>query len=69
MSVDGALDALYRLAIYELGPESLAALPQDLAAVVPQRLQRVASEYLAADRFRIFVVGDAKRLAPQLAKL
>jgi predicted Zn-dependent peptidase len=68
-SVDGTVDALYRAAIYEQGPESIASLPHDLDAVVPQRLQRVAKEYLAPDRFKIFVVGDAKRLAPQLAKL
>jgi zinc protease len=68
-SVGGTLDALYRLAIYELGPDSITALPKDLEAVVPERLQRVARDYLSPDRFKIFVVGDAKQLAPQLAKL
>lgn len=68
-SVEGTLNALYRLAVYEQGADSIAALPQDLEAIVPQRLQRVAREYLAANRFKIFVVGDAQRLAPQLAKL
>src|SRR5262249_42758060 len=52
-SVSGPLDALYPLPISELGPDSISSLPRDLNAVAPKGLQRVAREYLAADRFRI----------------
>jgi zinc protease len=68
-SLRGTLDALSDLATSQLAMEDYTRLSQQLAALTPDMLLRVAKQYLRPDMLRVFVVARAPAVKGQLQSL
>lgn len=54
---------------YELPVEEIGTFRERVQAVTPDDVQRVAKQYVRADRLSIVLVGDASSFVPQLRKV
>jgi zinc protease len=68
-SLRGTLDALSDLATSQRPIEDYTRLSQQLAALTPDTLLRVARQYLRPDELRVFVVARAAAVKDQLKSL
>jgi zinc protease len=68
-SLRGTLDALSDLATSQRPIEDYTRLSQQLAALTPDTLLRVAKQYLRPDELRIFVVARGSAVKDQLKSL
>jgi zinc protease len=61
------VETLTPAAVYNEAPEKVLARRRDFWDVPPAEARRVAATYLAADRMRIVLVGDAAKIRPATA--
>jgi zinc protease len=68
-TIDGTVGAASQLALYDLPVDDYARLGSRLADVRAEHIHAAANRYLAPDRLRLFILGDAARFRPQIEAL
>jgi zinc protease len=68
-SANGTASTLGAMAIYGLPLDEFAQRAARLERVTREDVQRVASKYLAQDRFQVVLVGDAAKVRPAIDEL
>jgi zinc protease len=68
-TIDGAVEAASEIALYDLPVDDYALASSRFARVTVDDVQAAANRYLAPERLRLFILGDAARFRSQIETL